>query len=521
MNNHWTRRRPLWLKILALTVFVLLLPIIGFLMLNQFGRDLIDAEEKAVLAEASALSSAIEIAAVYPDTSNRIRLDIARAQELLVAHAFSKNQNSRVRLYDQEGQLLLDSDRLIQGLLGRVSTQDGLEVPNKTFGKSFVPTLLDYKTYRERGFGSARPYDEVIEALQSEASSAGVYSDAGAGRFRILGASAISSVQAVMGAVLIDHNETGIEAALAALNQRIIVIFLIAFGITILVSLLLATIIAGPVTRLAAAARRLASREMLPAQMPTFPDRRDEIGDLATALQHMARALMERADAAEAFAAEVAHELKNPLTSLRSATETLSYVDDDTTRDKLLAVLIEDTDRLDRLISDISASSRLDAELAREETGSADLVKVVKEFIDGQKMVDPDGIGSVRLIIDTSLGSAPVRISATRIIQVVENLLSNAFSFCPDPSEIKLRLEASLPDGVRLIVEDRGPGVPLAKIETIFKRFFTDRPSDFGKHSGLGLSIVQRLSESAGGRCYAVNRTDGKGVKFIVDLPLL
>ena len=519
MGRHWTQRRPLWVQILALTVFVLLLPVIGFLLLNRFGKDLIEAEEKSVRAEAAALASALEITALRVDENQREILDESRARELIISHAFSKNQNTRIRLYDRSGHLFLDSDRLIDGLLGGVNAGK-INAPSRAGQiRSFVPTLSDYRPYTEYGLGRTGFYQEVVTALNTETLASGVYSDARAGRFRVLGAAAVSSVQAVLGAVLIDHHETGIEQALTTLNQRMILAFIIAFGITILVSLILAGLIATPVTRLSYAARRLANKEILPSALPTFPHRRDEIGDLALALKHMAQALIERADASEAFAAEVAHELKNPLTSLRSAAETMGRIHDEEKQAKLRAILAEDTDRLDRLISDISASSRLDAELARDEAGRTDLIPVITQFLEGQRLVDPKGLGGIKFQ-SHDLSTAWVRSNEVRLVQLVQNLLSNALSFCPDPQDIDFLVEQTRPGWICLRVGDCGPGIPADKLETIFKRFFTDRDNAFGKHSGLGLSIVQRIARAAGGRVWAKNREDGQGAVFQVDLPL-
>ena len=529
MTHHWTERRPLWAQILALTVFVLLLPAVGFFLLNRFGKDLIEAEAKAVKAEAAALAAALEITAVDHTPGSfgqppQLALNTDLARELLISHTFSKNQNTRVRLYDAEAGLLIDSDRLVDGLLGRTSQGPRGALSGRGYFqgylKSFVPTLSDYRPYQKQRLQGTEFYPEVVEALADRTPRAGVYSDSQAGRFRVLGAAQISSVQSVLGAVLVDHYETGIEEALIQLNQRLLLAFLLALGITILVSLILAGLIATPVTRLSNAARRLAAKDLSPADFPTFPRRRDEIGDLALALRQMARALIERADASDAFAAEVAHELKNPLTSLRSAAETLGIVKDPAKRDKLLAVLAEDTDRLNRLISDISASSRLDAELAREGAGRTDLIAAIRTFMQGQARVDPDGLGAIALQVH-GLDQAWVRSSDTRLVQLVQNLLSNALSFCPNPAAINFVIALVRPGWLRVQVTDQGPGIPEDKLDRIFKRFFTDRTDrlgEFGKHSGLGLSIVQRISESARGRVWAEN-SEGGGARFCVELP--
>lgn len=518
-RRGWLYRRPLWTQIVALTVFVLLLPTVGFLLLNRFGQDLIKAEMQAVRAEAAALAAALEIAAIELDETNRVVLNPARTKELVIAHAASKNRNTRVRVFDAGGQLSFDSDRLTDGILGRIVGGKEFNLSGQRYIRSFVPTLSDYKPYYEIGVQDTRTYPEVVFALNEEALISGVYSDTEAGRFRVIGAANVSSAQAVLGAVLIDHHETGIEVALSRLNQRIALVFLIAFAIAILVALILAALLARPVTRLSRAAQRLAAKEISPAGLPVFPGRQDEIGDLAVSLKDMAGALIERADASDAFAAEVAHELKNPLTSLRSAAETLQIVKDEGKRGKLLAVLAEDTDRLDRLISDISASSRLDAELAREEAGRADLIAVTQGFMAGQGLVDPDGLGAIDLKV-RGLETALVKSNEIRLVQLVQNLLSNALSFCPDPSKIDFHISQARPGWVKLVVADQGPGIPADKLETIFKRFFTDREQEFGKHSGLGLSIVQRIAESAGGRIWAENHEGGQGAVFSLELPL-
>jgi two-component system, OmpR family, sensor histidine kinase ChvG len=304
------------------------------------------------------------------------------------------------------------------------------------------------------------------------------------------------------------------------------------FGVTLLVTVLLSFYLAGtiarPIRRLATAAQRARGRGVR-IEIPEVSGRDDEIGELAGSLREMTDALWQRMSAIESFAADVAHEIKNPLSSLRSAVETAARIDDPVKLRRLLAIIQDDVERLDRLISDISDASRLDAELNRLEMSPTDIAAMLRALVDMYETTRADG--SPRLVLDLP-ADPPGRGRAlvvpgieSRLSQIFLNVIANAVSFSPPDGEIRIR--AAL-DGraVLVTVDDAGPGIPEDKLTAIFDRFYSERPAGekFGTHSGLGLSISKQIVEAHRGRIWAENRTDGGkgavcGARFLIRLP--
>ncbi len=297
-------------------------------------------------------------------------------------------------------------------------------------------------------------------------------------------------------------------------------------------SVLLANGIGEPLRRLSAAADRVRRRVKSRQEIPDFTDRPDEIGQLSGALRDMTSALYARIDAIGSFAADVAHELKNPLTSLRSAVETLPLARTDAARERLIAVIAHDVRRLDRLISDISEASRLDAELARGETGPVDMARLAEAVVAMQN--EARKAGEALIVLEPPAPGAGDAWLVTghdgRLGQVLVNLVDNARSFSPPGREVRVAL-AREGGTIRLTVEDDGPGIPPHALERVFERFYTDRPEQgFGQNSGLGLSISRQIVEAHGGAITAANRAgppgpDGEptriGARFAVTLPAL
>jgi len=300
-------------------------------------------------------------------------------------------------------------------------------------------------------------------------------------------------------------------------------VFAVALLVMLFTSLYLAGTIAEPVKRLASAADRVRSGAGGRSEIPNFPERDDEIGDLADSFRSMTANLYDRIDAIESFAADVAHELKNPLTSLASAVEMFSRAKDDETRGRLLAIVRGDIKRIDRLITDISDASRLDAELSRETKEPVDLSRHLATIIEVYRMTDRTH--RVEFVLQDELPpGAIVRGRDERLGQVFRNLVDNAVSFSPEGGTVTVT--ATRHDiCARVTVEDEGQGIPPDNLESIFERFYTERPGDhFGNNSGLGLSIARQIIEGAGGRIYAENRSadgaQGAGARLIVELPL-
>jgi two-component system sensor histidine kinase ChvG len=327
-----------------------------------------------------------------------------------------------------------------------------------------------------------------------------------------------------VGIVLLTREAREVDASLFAVRMSILALLGLALGLTVLLSWYLSLTIARPIQRLTGAAAAMREGQGRSGSVPKpLLARRDEIGALAVALSDSAAALWARMDAIEQFAADVAHEIKNPLTSIQSAIETLRRIEDPVPRQRLLAIIAEDVMRLDRLISDISDASRIDAELSRVATEQVDLAPIMeslKELDDATRDAD-----SPRLLIDVPPGAnLTVRAVGDRLVQVLRNLLGNAHSFSPPNGRIWLRAREE-PTLVAIIVEDEGPGIPEAKLEHIFDRFYTERPRGerFGQHSGLGLSISRQIAEALRGRISAENRRGAKGntigARFTVWLP--
>jgi two-component system sensor histidine kinase ChvG len=325
----------------------------------------------------------------------------------------------------------------------------------------------------------------------------------------------------VLGVLTLEAGD--VDEIIAKERVALIPFILIAIAVTLLSSLLLTQLIAQPVLRLARAADRVRLSRARAIDLPDLARRDDELGDLTRSLEDMTHALSDRIDAIESFAADVAHEIRNPMTSIRSAVETLELVKDAAPRERLLGVLKSDISRLDRLITDISNASRLDAELGRESPRPVDLTRLGAEVAGFyEATVRP---GDAHVLFHEP--GEPMRVMGREgpFGQVLRNLIDNARSFSAPDGEVRVSLERTR-DEVVVKVEDDGPGMPEENLETVFERFYTSRPKGaaFGGNSGLGLSIARQIVEAHDGRIWAENReTDGKvvGARFIVALPAI
>lgn len=310
-------------------------------------------------------------------------------------------------------------------------------------------------------------------------------------------------------------------------------ILLAALAITLAFTIYVAFMVARPLNRLARATQNVQNGRV---DIPDLSARGDEIGALSVVLRRATRALYDRLDAIERFAADIAHELKNPLTSLRSAIETLPRLNDASKRDKLMAIMADDTERLDRLITDISHLSRLDSELSRTQLEPIDLHMVLTHVL--RAYVPPEAMIDGSMPVTTVIGEKGIRLECRieasiplvagypgRFEQVFGNLIGNAISFSPVHGRVLIDVRARA-NIVSVQIEDEGIGIPEGRQEAIFTRFYSERPVDeqFGTHSGLGLAIARQIVESVHGRIWAENRvaSDGRvlGARFIVELPI-
>jgi two-component system sensor histidine kinase ChvG len=338
----------------------------------------------------------------------------------------------------------------------------------------------------------------------------------------------------VLGAVMMSTTDREIEDELRTVRLELIRIFGVTLLLTLLLSLYLASTIGRPIRRLAAAAQR-ARGPGARIEIPEITGRNDEIGELAGSLRAMTDALWQRMSAIESFAADVAHELKNPLSSLRSAVETVARIDDPVKQRRLMAIIQDDVERLDRLITDISDASRLDAELSRLEMSPTDIAAMLRAVVEMHEETRADG--APRLVLDLPTDQAgrprPLVVPGieSRLSQVFLNVIANAVSFSPangDPRGGEIRIRAATEGRAVLVtVEDQGPVIPEDKLTAIFDRFYTERPAGekFGTHSGLGLSISKQIVEAHRGRIWAENLTDPRdkstirGARFLIRLP--
>ncbi|MBK1671132.1 histidine kinase [Rhodovibrio sodomensis] len=527
-------RSPLTRRILALNVLVLAVPVLGLLHLEQYRDSLIEAELEALGTQARAFATTLAGSAVVVTQSGEEKLlaeGTRHAMRVLLA-----GSDIRARLFGPGGDLVADSF-VLMGPGGQVTVE---ELPPPEPG-GWMPEILeraynwvlDYvpsdelPVYQEARQQRAAQYPEAERALAGDAHSR-VYRDPDGGLVLSV-AVPVQRYRQVLGALMLTKDGSEIEAAVRDRRLDILVVFAVALGVTVLLSVYLAGAIARPLHRLAEAADRVRRAQGRQVEIPDMSKRRDEIGDLSVALDDMTQALWDRLDAIERFAADVAHEIKNPLTSVRSAVETVARVDDPEQQKKLMGIILDDVQRLDRLISDISDASRLDAELSRAQSEPVGLSRLLDALVEVEGATSKERGGPTYAIelpraADGSTDPLTIQGLEGRLGQVFRNLLSNAATFSPTDGTI--RVGARRADGwVQVVVDDHGPGVPENKLKAIFDRFYTERPKDekFGTHSGLGLSISKQIVEAHGGSLVAENRRDAEGhiagARFTVWLP--
>jgi two-component system sensor histidine kinase ChvG len=548
-------RRIVFLNLVALIVLVS-----GILYLNQFRAGLIDARVESLLTQGEIIASAIASSATVetnsitldperllelqagdtlaptPDTADSLEFPINPERVAPLLRRLISPTRTRARLYDRDANLILDSRHLYSR--GQILRYDLPPVADEEV--SFLEQAVDYvqslfqrsdlPVYRETPGGSGTAYPEVMNALTGGPAS--VVRATEGGELIVSVAVPIQRFRAVLGVLLLSTQGGDIDKIVQAERMAIVRVFAVAAVVVIVLSTLLASTIATPLRRLSAAAIRVRRGVNERAAIPDFGDRADEVGNLATALRGMTNALYARMDAIESFAADVSHELKNPLTSLRSAVETLPLARNEASRERLLEIIQHDVRRLDRLITDISDASRLDAELARQIAAKVDLAALLRSVVDGARNHSRDErVVAVTMEAQALPASAKGGYTVTghdlRLSQVFTNLIENARSFVPaDNGRIKVSLRRR---GQRVIatVEDNGPGIQAEFIDRIFERFYTDRPSGeaFGQNSGLGLSISRQIVEAHGGTIRAENVPDPAapngiaGARFIVSLP--
>ncbi|MEE8515734.1 MAG: stimulus-sensing domain-containing protein [Alphaproteobacteria bacterium] len=531
---HGPRFRSLIWRILAPNVLALVILLGGLLYLGQYKRGLVESELDSLQVQGEIIAAALGEAAV---TSSPLEgQDFLSGLARPMVRRLARPANLRARLFAANGELIADS-RALSGPGGQVRIEElpppqdkggigGIVIDSFAWVLGLLPESGGYPPYRETAVQQALDYGEAAKALNGEIGKA-VRSVPG-GHLVLSVAVPVQRYKHVLGVLMLSAGSAGIEASLREVRLNILNVFAIVLVITVSLTIFLARTIIRPVQRLAAAAKGVRPGQGRKVMIPDFAKRRDEIGDLSVALRDMTDALWQRIDAIESFAADVAHEIKNPLTSLRSAVETAARIEDPDQQRKLMAIILDDVQRLDRLITDISNASRLDAELSRAENAPVDIAKILAALAEVHGATGADG--GLRLELELTHG-ASLMVSGIedRLVQVYRNLVSNASSFTPAGGTVTLRgwrQSKASGDAVIVTVEDQGPGLPEDKRDAIFDRFYSERPKDekFGLHSGLGLSISKQIVEAHRGLIAAENiRRDGHiaGARFTVSLPAL
>jgi two-component system sensor histidine kinase ChvG len=497
--------------IIVLQVLGLAILVAGALVLNELRRGLVGARIDSLTTQGELIATIIDRAATVGEPEPA--MDGQYAGEIL--QMLSNPRSQRARLFDNKGRLVADSVWVADAVEWKVLP------PARQREGEFSLEI--------QGRQPAEPSSEVSRrALAAEVGRAlkGVHQAGmriGDDGERVVSVSIpIQHVQAVLGVLTLEASD--VDEIIRRERAALLPFILIAVGVTLVSSVLLNRLIARPVRRLARAADSVRLSRARAIFLPDLAKRDDELGDLTRSLEDMTHALSERMDAIESFAADVAHEIRNPLTSLRSAVETLDLVQDPAARERLLKILKNDVQRLDRLVTDISNASRLDAELSRDSPKIVDLERLIGDVAGLYQATTQPRQVAVRFIAPR--GVEPITVSGREgpLGQVFRNLIDNARSFSPPGGEVRLALGHSKGQAVAA-VEDDGPGIPEENLETVFERFYTSRPKGaaFGGNSGLGLSIARQITEAHGGVIRAENRLrpDGTvaGARFVIILP--
>ena len=501
---NWFGQLPLTRRILAVNLLTIVLLAFGVLYLDAFRNQL--SEERLTLIHREAEMTA-SVLAMTPDP--------ARDSVLL---SLAKSTGSRIRLYGSDGSLRSDSWKAT----GPTYT---LRDPTTQKWNKDAARALD------RGFNAlvgAKPLDDFIEPAEDKLQSwsEGTYArQTGQAVTKVRNApdlTPVFSAAAPVGeeTVLLTTNDREFTRTIRSQRTSLAIAMAIAVVLSVLLSLFLARTIVRPLRRIALAAHRVRLGRAREVKVPRLPSRTDEIGQLARSVSDMSQSLRQRMDNIEHFAADVTHELKNPLASLRSALDGLDRVEDPKLKLQLLAVAKDDVVRLDRLIGDISEAARTDAELARAKFEPVDLGPVIEQLVSSWEHRREKG--DARLAFARPRRATAVVLGdANRLVRAIDNIIDNAISFSPPGGLVEIAA-ARVGDEVRIRIDDEGPGVPEEAREAIFNRFHSIRPEEehFGRHSGLGLAIARAIVEGHDGEIDVQDRDDApSGARFTITLP--
>lgn len=523
-RNRWTRS-PLTTKIVAFNLVALSLLVSGILFLNQSRDGLITLREQTLQADAIMLANATSYLMDAQGSDALLDMNLANILDDL-----SLPSNSHVSLYQLDGTPVVGSNDPTAVNPG--TTPSRTNELGDILGEAWVRISTVFRD-------SASDVNDVfLIAVRNETAKRAIFTNT-VTRSNALNSNQQSIVvvgvpiyyrEEPVGALVLTTFGGEIDKYVRDEQQSILKVFMLAILISVVLSILLANTIGRPLRILTDAAERgseMKSGRINPGRIniPDLSARPDEIGDLSRQMRNMTEALYNRIESNASFAADVAHEIKNPLTSLRSAVETMRYAKNDDSRERLLSVIEDDVRRMDRLVTDISNVSRLDAELAKDEMEAINLNTLLTNLVDYQKGLSEE-LG-VDVIADLPSEATIIHGNEGRLAQVFVNLITNAISFVPSGGWVKVTLRATEGNKVQIIIDDTGPGIPPDNLQDIFKRFYSSRPEqDFGNNSGLGLAISKQIVEAHGGDVWAENiyenedkDTQPMGARFYVVLP--
>ncbi len=515
---------PLSARILAIMLLPLALFVIGLFSIDQYRKVLVRAEFDALERQGMTLARSLALAEADSKGRRVATRELSPATMRHLLPLVGYGSQLRARVFQPKGALMADTFRRgDQYQMTRIERRPRADFPgrlrvNIIEGLDNLATAVSNRApvpiMNLRGLRHADGFYDVRAALSGEVVR-NMWRNP-SGQLVLSVSLPIQNLRVVRGALLMTSTGGTIEREIANVQWAFVQLFVAVLAVTILLGLYLARSITRPIVFLAASADSL--RQTGDSQTPLrgLPERKDEIGQLSKAIVEMTAELQRRILATARFAADVAHEIKNPLTSLRSAVETVAKIDNPEQQRRLMNVILADVDRLDRLITDISQASRVDAELSGQLPEAEDLSQLLTSWA----QLSAERYGQDRISFGGHDQPLMVRMHTTRIIQILDNLLTNALTFHDRPGPIELQVKKAGGSAV-VTVTDRGPGLPPGKEEKIFDRFYTERPPSegFGHHSGLGLSIARQIAEAHGGSLGAANDPAG-GAVFTLTLPL-
>lgn len=543
-------------RILIANLAGLAIMIGGILYLNQYHEWLVEAKKETLRTQGELIAAAIASDARIEQGNIEIDLDRAAgggrfqvpfrddgfaalqlsinpARVTPILRRLIQHTKNRARIYDRDGALIVDSaEFLTRGQLTR-KVSDAKKPKTKNFWTRLTAFIIDehLPVYREIGNAKGTAYPEVRAALKGTPTPLLLLDEDG--NQIVSMAVPIRRANATLGALLLSTKPGDIDRTLARERSRILTLAAIALLATVISSLVLARTVAEPIRRLSETAEHVTRNINARQDLPDYSGRNDEVGQLAKAFSAMTAALYRRIESSESFAADVAHELKNPLTAARSTAESLVYAKTPEQRDELVSQIQNELRRLNRLITDVSNASRLDAELARQAMKPTNVTTVIESVSRIFRDILSEDTRRVTVEIEPARDPQAFMVNGDegRLGQVVTNLIDNAVSFSPPGAAVKVGLRQT-PQHVEITVEDGGPGIPEDRLAIIFDRFYTDRPQSEalrGKNSGLGLSISREIVRAHQGEIWAENcRAPGMdlssppiGARFVVRLPRL